>query len=584
MPGRALFSFVVTGLATFSARMESQMREDLDAMVRKSEKAGALSLRVDGLHHDAKVRIDDSIKKEEEAQGLENDAKVLRQRSEDEFATASTETAEAERLHEQAAAEAADEEGALEAAGLDETAYEADLVIVSEESGTAAELELEAHADEAAIGLCEFIPLVDIVCDVVGGATAVGLEIAAGEATVQAVTEGAAAAVLYDQEQGELATAASLEIDVVRDEGLADTAADSAADATVNAEKDAADAQVDEALASDRKREAGIDVAQADADETAVVADEEEISSLMAEVAAHGVGAFLRGMAANISGAIALLCCAMSTVVRTYRSMFGSQPIAAMEASSPGTGRISLLLGVLYCGSHVLCLLAACSFVSRKFIETPSINLQSRGGLILYSCFCAALAYSTTVHCIARIGPFRTLSAIPMAVFESWLYLAVHFLLFTMEIILAWLYVGVDTMSHMGTWQLFAVPCLLVITIYILVTYHGRVVEESVRYNSLPTESTALLTVIENQHDQSEHISTWKAFQRVWSENGKARTMVSVAYDIFVFSLMLALLLHCVPVIVNTYKYMHGPMTALWNSTSNAWNTVCERIHGMVKR
>ena len=80
------------------------------------------------------------------------------------------------------------------------------------ESALAARDEEIALADLEAVAMCEWIPCLNIVCDFLGGAAAVGFHVKAATEAAEAAADFSAAAALKIEEAIEITLAESLEM------------------------------------------------------------------------------------------------------------------------------------------------------------------------------------------------------------------------------------------------------------------------------------------------------------------------------------------------------------------------------------
>lgn len=88
---------------------------------------------------------------------------------------------------------------------------DADRIEAAADSAAALRAEFMAWGDEYGMGVCEMISLLDVVCDIIGGTTSVGLEALAAKEASEAAALIAAAARAEAKEKSELTLAAELQ-------------------------------------------------------------------------------------------------------------------------------------------------------------------------------------------------------------------------------------------------------------------------------------------------------------------------------------------------------------------------------------
>ena len=192
-----------------SSRFEQTMNVELAQMALLTEQS--VSLQQASLESPNLALEQEQVAESEQAEvyELQNEASVLLEKSHTDMELATTTEQEAiDELTVQVTTEEEQSTQHAATAALDEETYEHELEQATADAAEATRLGTLAHGDEASVALCEWIPFLDVVCDWVGGITAVGMESDAASIGAKSSSEllSASAAKIDEQVEIELAT------------------------------------------------------------------------------------------------------------------------------------------------------------------------------------------------------------------------------------------------------------------------------------------------------------------------------------------------------------------------------------------
>ena len=211
-------------------------------MANDVTKSGTLESEA-SIDHSLAIQYTESAKADQiKAEALQQHAAELEAENAKEEIMSEADLVKEEEYHAKAFGEQAEVDAlAIEAAANEDIYLEESEKAVAEGAAAAKDL-TETGSDTAGVAICEFIPFIDIVCDIVGTVAAIGLQSQAAKLTAQSVFDATAAVAAKAEEEELLAEIEILEEETIQDEGLAGGYA--------------ADAESEEALAAEEKAEA----------------------------------------------------------------------------------------------------------------------------------------------------------------------------------------------------------------------------------------------------------------------------------------------------------------------------------------
>jgi hypothetical protein len=164
---------------------------------------------------------------------------------------------------------------------------------------------MRAQVDEAGVALCQVLPGVDVLCDVLGGATAVGLEAAAAGQSAEAAVDFAVASAAKEREGTELASAAEVQGQATSEQLAADAEEEAGAALTEKAASERAKADINEARAEELMAKSAGESEEATGAESRSTQDAKDAANDGQLAAQHGVlaigYAILLGLTAGLA-------------------------------------------------------------------------------------------------------------------------------------------------------------------------------------------------------------------------------------------------------------------------------------------
>lgn len=271
--------------------------------------------------------------------------------------------------------------------------------------------EAATESDTIGVGICEVVPLVDVVCDVVGAVAAISLQSEAARLMAQSALDASEASAAKAEEESLLARVEVLEEEAATDEGLAEAATvDMEREEDIAAEE-AAEAQQEEETADELLEKSQAEAAMAE--ETATKAEGEEAGAAGAfETAAeHGVAAFWKAVVSEYNAFLTAIFFGsrilVAFVLPASSAMVGS--IGSYAAKFCGYGKavnsvtiVSSLTSVSreisYFVGHCAVFLSGMTVLGPTFssiLDKRTLNTRQLGGLLL--CFAGIAAFAQTL-------------------------------------------------------------------------------------------------------------------------------------------------------------------------------------------
>jgi len=317
----------------------------------------------------------------------------------------------AEELEAQSAAEEASATTEFSAAAAEEVVVEEDTAKATADATAAARNGFEAEEDELLVGACNAVPVLDVVCNVVGGVAAVGLETATAREAARAAAEYAAAVAAQVDEESLVAEATEVQAAAARDsDGAVDRQA-AAAELKLQSEQELVEGQAEQVEANEKLAESTGEKEAAEEQEAEAVTEEEGAAAAMQTSLAHGAMACWDGILAGLVSLVALgffavrligsfvlpaLACTYSTVAMmisrstTTTTTMGSGSIAASISFPTRT--------VSHVFHHVLILVLTLGAFGEWLATLDQLSLRSRGGILLEMAASAAFLQSAFLH------------------------------------------------------------------------------------------------------------------------------------------------------------------------------------------
>ena len=451
-------------MAIQSSRWEQSMNLKLTLMTEAAARAASLQSSSAENQALALKNQEAATVDEEQATELEADAAALLEKANADTALAESEQVGVEELEAEIAAEEEQTVAHAAKAALDEATVDADVAEGTADAAEATRIEAQAHGEEIGIGVCEVIPILDLVCDWVGGVTAIGLEVSAAAEVAKAAAEVAAAAAAKADEDAELTLAAEMQAKVAEDTTAATELQAEEAEVASLAEEEEIQAEEEEAKAEQLFAESEAEE-EAAAEEEAEAASEEAAAEEAGEEALeHGVKACWDGVMAAIVGMGALgfftirfafsflVPAAIHTTSMVY-SVINHDPCSPLKSIRASEKYVS------YYFHHFAIFLLAMGSMSGLLVGMNGYGLRARGGIILLFAFTAGIFQALIMHALPR--GLRSRNQVCQILLDSLKRTLFFTSLFSLEILILWVNLGnkifsTSFLSWLDKWWLWA--------------------------------------------------------------------------------------------------------------------------------
>ena len=451
------------GLAAQSSRWKHAMEEDLAKLAKSTAEAAAWQEAAGSDQVASEALTETSVAEQADGALLESEGEALITKGTADQAKAVAAEEEADGLVE-VAAEAHGESVAMVAeAASEEALAEEDVAKATSDAALAAENTATAEADEAGTAICQFIPLIDVVCDVVGGVAAVGLETSSVRSAAMAAEEYAAAAVLQAKVESATTEATELEASAVEEGEEAGVLKSKAAALEIQADEELAEGEADEAAATEALDKSVLDKEAAEEEQAKAATEEEESTNAWSQSVHHGANACGKAIMLSLASGIALvfwiLRIAGSVVAPVMKSGVGflwtSLVMSSPEEANLKTTTISSISSrsatteILHTASHILqhglFLVAFFGVWGDALLQLRNLSaIPATGGIVLGFSFSLAATQSFIMHAAPKAfqhgGSFG--SSVWVAFREFSRGVIVLSPLVVMEILLVWVNLG----------------------------------------------------------------------------------------------------------------------------------------------
>lgn len=406
----------LVGMAVQSGRFQSSMQHHVEEMTRLSSEAVFLQTSAVADASEAAAESAQAPADESESQSLKSRAAVLEGEAEALEVSAANQEEGSKALNLKAREEQIAAETDAVRAAADEEVADAEGAVAEEAAVAASRYEAEEVSDGSAVVVCEFLPLLDVVCDVVGGIAEVSLATAAVAEVAEAVAATSAAAAAREDERLAVANAAEAEALATSDEEAAVVLNTKAKLAEEDALSDHQEAERDEAESIALHIEA--EEQEALANEMQMNAEEEEASAdaSLEKAAQHGLSAAQQAILSSAAGLCALSYFGIKCVTRVLGGL--ASFVATIASETIGKSNESWyssccppnrLRDLSYSIVHVLVFLSttgsAMSHLEAFHILDGSgaYDTRSQGGLLLIFGLIGATAHCSVLHVLPDV-------------------------------------------------------------------------------------------------------------------------------------------------------------------------------------
>ena len=452
MAASRIISYVsILGLSTQSGRFNGATKTHLGQMAVLIEESASLQLAATEADTIASEKTEEAVSLKVKADELRTEAAELRAEAKADATEATEAQLQADAAETDIAAEQGEAAAHAAVATTDEAVADANLADGTADAAEAARIEASAHGEEIGIAVCELIPLVDLLCDTVGGVSAVAMEAGAAAEAAKSSGELLAAAAARAEEERESALAAELEAKATEDELLATKLEQDAQMEGQKAEEEQAAAAEKEEAANVLLEEATVDE-DAAAEETATAeTDEVESTNLSGQAVRHGVLACWNAILAGICGAISFGYFFFKTMANfvipgVRQSVTGLEKIATdkepTRSNTSDAWRQSLQRDASYCIQHCAIFTLAALVYHDLLKNLGNNSLRARGGILL--CFSVSSALVQTVFLHVLPNSVARAETVGVSILHFIRRILVLPCLFLMEIMILWIVAGSD--------------------------------------------------------------------------------------------------------------------------------------------
>jgi len=518
----------MVGLCYQSLHSNQLMTHKILSMATESEQAASLSSLATKDEALSQKLAEEATLDETEAEAFLDQAAVLQDQSLRDEALAEGDYASANELKVQMSQEEAQLEAHTASAAEEQTIVEEETAKANTEVAEAAADYEEFVSDGYATAACEWIPFVDVVCDVVGGIAAVGLETAASKLSIQSGLDYSLAAAAEVKEKKDLAAVATLQSAFEKDSALELELETKAEEEEAKAQAEEAEAVKDRAAAKAKTEESEQEVAASEAAAAEAETEEMESSEQLEQSIQDGVAAFWHAFVSGVSSTIALLFFGIrfltAVVIPGGEVLVGFVSLNLLsQAFTRGTDGLAVASGAvtsspavqrglvgrtwdalpkrqvsyftLHCGVFVTTM----AFYCPKFQAFETFDLRSKGGIILIFACSAAVVQILFLHAFEKLFiKIRSTSVDAATVSdesrcEAFMETCLHFFsltsLFVMECLGIWLLFGQCAFMVHTPWGPFFLALVLVATcaLYHYIISKTRKQEEEEVENAIAT-------------------------------------------------------------------------------------------------
>mmetsp|Transcript_6077 Transcript_6077/g.11518 ORF Transcript_6077/g.11518 Transcript_6077/m.11518 type:complete len:705 (-) Transcript_6077:196-2310(-) len=297
------------GLAIQSNRWKHSMEHELGMLSKSIAQATAWQEKAAEDESQAKVFSDKALEEKIQSESMQSEAESLILKGQEDEIQAATLEKESEGLYVKASQEKQEAVGLLvEVAAEEAAAQKENMAQVAANTALVAKNTASVEADEAGTVLCQWIPIVDVVCDVVGSVVAVGLE-TQGVREASLVSEEYKSAMVLLQSHVESLTQEAEELESVSVGEGQEASLLEEQGGTLNqlAQEELTKGQAEEVAAKDELAQSLMDKDMGVEKETLAVSEEEESGQSWNESIQHGAKACGNALMMSMTSIVAFI-------------------------------------------------------------------------------------------------------------------------------------------------------------------------------------------------------------------------------------------------------------------------------------
>jgi flagellar motor protein MotB len=394
----------VLSLATQSARYEQSMQSNLWKMADQATQATALQQKAaysETLADESSTLAAENLK---EGEALELQGEELLTKGEADAALAATDQSMAEELGVKAAVEEATAVSELGVAAGEEVLVEQDVVEATAEAAIAARDGFEADADQIVVGACQVVPILDFVCDIIGGVAAMGLETAAAEQAAAAAADYTAAVAVQIEEESQVAEATEVQAQSGSDGEVAAESQATASELEAKSQEELVQGKEEEATGDEKLEQSAAEQEASEEEQAEAVGEEEASAASWKKSLAFGASACWDAMMGGLVSLIALgffgVRLLISFAAPGLKSVYVHVAPKIMKREQLSFFPAKTVSHVFH---HVLIFGLVAGLFGNMFLVINQVAIRSRGGIFLEFGATAAFLQSLLLHSIPSV-------------------------------------------------------------------------------------------------------------------------------------------------------------------------------------
>ena len=418
------FSMILS-MALQAGRWEQSMQRHLVTMAAQAAQAVTLQAQATTASTRAAQLTTEATANAEQAAQLQAQGEELLAQSEGDSTLARADETNADEWAAQAAREEIMVETDLDQAAADELVVEQDVAHATADASRAARKGFQAEEDQVIVGACNLVPVLDVVCDVVGGVAAVGLESVAARQAVQAAAEYTAAVAAQTRVDALTLEATQAQTQAARQGELVVESRAAAAELSAKAQQELVQGQADEALAQERWDESAAEADGAEHQEAEAGVEEKASADAMQASLQHGALACWDAMRAGLCALMVMIFFALRLLGSYIFPALGWAYSAVTQYHGNGSCCTTAALPFpLITASHifhhaVILALVGGTFFGDSLVTLDQLKLRSRGGILLEITAFAAVIQCSFLHLLPHVL-FQTNEKVPSWREHAW--------------------------------------------------------------------------------------------------------------------------------------------------------------------
>lgn len=409
----------VLGLAGAGTKWKRSMEQNAQQLAKQSAQAIAWQESATADETTADEVQAAAVADEEESAALLSEGEALEAKGHADEAKALTEIEEADAMAVQASEVEAQAEELFAEAGAAEITAAEESAMATATAALAAEHNAIAETDEVATAACNAIPVLDVICDVVGGLAAAALESQSVREAAAAVEEFAASATAHAEAETLVGEGTELVAVSAAEKEESSVLSGQAAELQAQASEELADAKAEEAAAEERMAKGTAEEEEAVELQAKAAGEENESTNAWRKAEEYGALTLRDGIVSVALGFAALMffglrivaswiCPAVQWVAcSTIRLLFRRQDEDPLTDRLGNPTSTNVLWNVSHCFHHLGFSVVALGWYGTMVTSLPLLSIRTVGGVFLCFAITVAVMHSL-LFCISKAcGHYR---------------------------------------------------------------------------------------------------------------------------------------------------------------------------------